>query len=1125
MALVQCPDCGKMISDKAKTCPNCGCPSDYFAVSEENSQIQKQEKGSVKVPDQKRVVFRFGGQEFSYLEKDSDCIKAMGYYLTVAELMKYIADVVYDELGEIGAVLRDLPDVMGDFMQEFVFDVMGGFFYQLGDSISVEQFLRKYENRYTMQYEVYYSDIVEEYAKIRQDEAKLAEYRSAVKASRGRWTGGGFGLKGAVKGAVTAGMLNCGADFLHSFGDAADERRDSLEIKKKLKELYKAPQTKQKLSNGIRACVLNIVGAIHDEMVEIGALSAEIEISYNKAVTLYNNTIKWETDKDTLYKNMAQCIRYYPIEVIFYQKLEPAIIGNEEKDISGFIEFWGFYDMVLSLTTGKQNKWVDFNKWETACVLSRFYRQYERFQRSDHLAEEKRKALAYKEARNRDSVHLADNIRRRFGGLVNNIEEEGVVINNFLYMIRPEFRPAILKKCQETDQFLFCDNGEIVVTDYAIRIASEPIGIDGINEIWYGETDDEEGVFFVRVMLKNHKKYIGRRVKKNSTIKIITLLNIALEPYREITYETVFDSEVLDIYITLRNNEDIRKLDNQEDKRKKRLIEEEQKKRKAEEARRYSAENRTDSEVELSTAVRRRFQKLFDIGIMDDDYVINKYIYEMESENLVVSSIARRGECKPDEFMLFADEVCAITDHMVCIIGADKRQSNFSLNSINEIYYSGYKELTITLKGEGKAKNQEKKDRVKIYVDIDKEHKGVIFFFLCIVLEPYRDIDYIPEIQNIYSMYCPDEFLRKFEEKESFSAFIENVLDDESDKAKKSLIEVRAEERRKIRKDAADSYRKGHIRPEIDKFAAAFAVLYPFLYEKCERTSNFGKDIKYFTRYQNHFDYEVYDNLKDDMRKRLDEVPEKGARILGGDGNVLLTDRYVNLKGKVFYLYDIKEILIGLTVQAEEAGDYDDWIDSDSRYIVELGNGSVVVLKLEESLMNWKVWYPLNYALKILHNCHSDNHFMLERGCFCERCNSFQVVQEEGFLGKKYRCTNCSNKSKKSILVFGNDEKTEINELEVSTFISFNKLDMEFEKPQQLQASMILCKKCGKQIMAGTKFCNYCGQPVKENVANNKKKFCVFCGKEIARETKFCNFCGKPNSVNVKDSGVNTNDM
>lgn len=30
MAMIQCPECGKQISDKAQTCPNCGCPSECF---------------------------------------------------------------------------------------------------------------------------------------------------------------------------------------------------------------------------------------------------------------------------------------------------------------------------------------------------------------------------------------------------------------------------------------------------------------------------------------------------------------------------------------------------------------------------------------------------------------------------------------------------------------------------------------------------------------------------------------------------------------------------------------------------------------------------------------------------------------------------------------------------------------------------------------------------------------------------------------------------------------------------------------------------------------------------------------------------------------------------------------
>lgn len=30
MALIKCPECGKEVSDRAKSCPGCGCPIDKF---------------------------------------------------------------------------------------------------------------------------------------------------------------------------------------------------------------------------------------------------------------------------------------------------------------------------------------------------------------------------------------------------------------------------------------------------------------------------------------------------------------------------------------------------------------------------------------------------------------------------------------------------------------------------------------------------------------------------------------------------------------------------------------------------------------------------------------------------------------------------------------------------------------------------------------------------------------------------------------------------------------------------------------------------------------------------------------------------------------------------------------
>lgn len=46
MALIKCPECGKEISDKASSCPNCGCPSE---IIKEKIELQKIEDAKPKM--------------------------------------------------------------------------------------------------------------------------------------------------------------------------------------------------------------------------------------------------------------------------------------------------------------------------------------------------------------------------------------------------------------------------------------------------------------------------------------------------------------------------------------------------------------------------------------------------------------------------------------------------------------------------------------------------------------------------------------------------------------------------------------------------------------------------------------------------------------------------------------------------------------------------------------------------------------------------------------------------------------------------------------------------------------------------------------------------------------------
>lgn len=1113
MALIKCPDCGKMISERALSCPFCGCPSEFFSKTEDETDNKRQTQildQKLQAAPEEKIVFRFGNQEFSYVKKDSDYIKAIGYYLVMSEMITYMSDIAYDQCNGIGDVLRQFPDEVDMFLQENIFDVTIELLYRMGDSLSIEQFIRKYENKYNMQYEAYYTCIVEKYAEIRQEEAELAEYRRSIKNSRGRWTGGGFGLKGAVKGAVTAGILNCGSDFLHSFGDAADERRDSQEIRKKLQELYKEPQTKRQLVGGMRSCILNIMEAMQDEMVEIGVVSSKIDINYNKAVTLYNNTLKWEGDEETLYENMAQCIAYYPVKVVFYQKLEPAIVKYEENDLSSFIEFWGFHDILSQFASEKDDK-VDFNNWQLRAVLETYYEKYKIFLPSAKIDIEKKKALEYRNHRNKESVQFADNVKRRLRGLINNATELDSVINMPLYLLRPEFKPDVLKSDQGTDQYVFWKNSEIVITDYMVYINSKSVVLEQINEICY---EHANGNFSVRFMLKNNRTTVNAESRLNDTIVAITLLNIAIEPYREIEYVSESDSETADMYAVLRNSAEIQSIDNEEDKKKKKKLENNLKKKKKAEVEQYSAKNRTEEESKIAASIRRRFQILLDVGSEEDTSVINKYIYELEAENRIIPKLIRECEIQSDEFLFYADDVYAITDYTLCIEKRNKERLDIKLQDINQIYTSIYGTIVIIRKTNSKIKKQ--KTTGSEIIKIDYNHESFIeqiLYFLNIALEPYRDIDYIPVVKE--EIKYPYDFLRKFEGKRgNFGDFIRNDLDDNFDKEKKMLINFKFQERMEARKKLADTYRQKHLNFVVDKFAMDFINLFTYLYEIEENMRNI-KEIKYLNEFRNHYDYEIYECLPEECRKYLDQMEEKGQYILWADNDVILTERHIYIAGNAFSLYDIKEVLDGTTIQEDEADSYEDWIDTDIRYLIVFRNGEIKTLRFEDiSLGFGNVWHPMNYTLKTLHNCDSAYVFLKEKFSFCECCNSFNITVSEGLLGKKYRCNNCGNKSKKKILI-GYNHENKINQNEVAKFILKNNMDLKYENSVQIKEnSIVLCEHCGKQISENVKFCNFCGQPVNSGSIKQEKRFCVYCGKEISAQSKFCNFCGKANTVN-----------
>lgn len=131
--------------------------------------------------------------------------------------------------------------------------------------LNPEIFIDRYYDRY-VHFDTYFEPICEKYGDIQDIASDLKAQRNLKIASRGRWVGGGFGFKGAIKGALSAGLMNAGADAFHFFGDVARESRDESRIEAMEKELRNNDETKNRIIVGLKQCVWGCFHGVLDEL-------------------------------------------------------------------------------------------------------------------------------------------------------------------------------------------------------------------------------------------------------------------------------------------------------------------------------------------------------------------------------------------------------------------------------------------------------------------------------------------------------------------------------------------------------------------------------------------------------------------------------------------------------------------------------------------------------------------------------------------------------------------------------------------------------------------------------------------------------------------------------------------
>ena len=196
------------------------------------------------------------------------------------------------------------------------------------------------------------------------------------KASRSHWTGGGFGLKGAIKGAATAKMLNMGTDAFRSISDSRKEHRMSSEYERRCENIIKSESTVNLVIEALKREFTNIADCVMKELVNTGTVPPPM-LETGKAKALLKNTLRFKNPTiEELKKVIVQCLRFDPFCKEIYDCLLETD-GENPEVIEAALTFGMISDETINTELNKIYS-MDESTWQNLLTKIKAERIWER---------------------------------------------------------------------------------------------------------------------------------------------------------------------------------------------------------------------------------------------------------------------------------------------------------------------------------------------------------------------------------------------------------------------------------------------------------------------------------------------------------------------------------------------------------------------------------------------------------------------------------------------------------------------------------------------------------------------------------------------------------------------------
>lgn len=353
MALIKCVDCGKEFSNRASACPNCGCPTEVVLEELENS-IKK-----------RNIVATYDiwGYKFSLDKSD---ITYISLVKTIREQREKILDSVTDQyyqFGSIDRLVEELPEFYSNVLDIMVSNAVSSLNISGIYDCDTDAFMKKYGASFDLTSLM--EPIITRFLEIQNFEQEAIEYREYLRQQRlNTWSGGGFGIEGALKGYFKAQLMNIGTEFLHFHSDNINHNKNMAEVAKAKKNLYENENTKSLVINALMDTYDICFNAVIEELKVNGILSNTL-FEETKARCIFNNIIVGiNSDRVDLNVIKEQCLSAFKYDPAFQNLIELMLDIDESPNNNDLIEYaddFGFYELYLQhVQSNLKNKYREY---------------------------------------------------------------------------------------------------------------------------------------------------------------------------------------------------------------------------------------------------------------------------------------------------------------------------------------------------------------------------------------------------------------------------------------------------------------------------------------------------------------------------------------------------------------------------------------------------------------------------------------------------------------------------------------------------------------------------------------------------------------------------------------------